>query len=295
MTRGKLTCRILKDIRKQIAEANDIDYLTSECQYRGECSGTCPKCEAEVLYLSEQLDARRQMGKSVVLTGLSVGLLASSLSISSCSSESKQNNRVETILLEDKPLLGEAIESNIEETDDSILDGELPEPVQNSLKVTELLVAGNPNPVIKGVYDLNYEDGPKFPGGNKILEKIVANELKKIEFKNHLSFSVEAWLVIGANGKVKSIHKRGYCCASNYWDRIDSIFMNLPVFDPGIYKDKPVDSWYLVYGYCDLEEKDEEITKLEEGNKIMEDTIDVVEDVVEDSIINIIKINNSAE
>ena len=72
MTQGKRTCRILKEIRKQIAEANDIEYITSECQYRGECSGTCSKCEAEVLYLCEQLDARRQMGKTVMLAGLSV-------------------------------------------------------------------------------------------------------------------------------------------------------------------------------------------------------------------------------
>ena len=42
MKRGKQTCRILKDIRRQIAEANDIEYITSECQYKGDCSGTCP-------------------------------------------------------------------------------------------------------------------------------------------------------------------------------------------------------------------------------------------------------------
>ena len=48
MVRGKQTCKILKDIRRQIAEANDIEYITSECQYKGDCTGTCPKCEAEV-------------------------------------------------------------------------------------------------------------------------------------------------------------------------------------------------------------------------------------------------------
>ena len=44
MVRGKQTCKILKDIRRQIAEANDIEYITSECQYKGDCTGTCPKC-----------------------------------------------------------------------------------------------------------------------------------------------------------------------------------------------------------------------------------------------------------
>ena len=43
MKRGKQTCKILKDIRRQIAEANDIEFITSECQYQGDCLGTCPK------------------------------------------------------------------------------------------------------------------------------------------------------------------------------------------------------------------------------------------------------------
>ena len=45
MARGKQTCRILKEIRRQIAEANDIEFATSECRYKGDCLGTCPKCE----------------------------------------------------------------------------------------------------------------------------------------------------------------------------------------------------------------------------------------------------------
>lgn len=47
MARGKQTCKILKEIRRQIAEANDIEFVTSECRYKGDCLGTCPKCEAE--------------------------------------------------------------------------------------------------------------------------------------------------------------------------------------------------------------------------------------------------------
>ena len=32
MARGKQTCKILKEIRRQIAEANDIKFVTSECR-----------------------------------------------------------------------------------------------------------------------------------------------------------------------------------------------------------------------------------------------------------------------
>ena len=34
MKRGKQTCKILKEIRKQIAEENDIELVISECTYQ---------------------------------------------------------------------------------------------------------------------------------------------------------------------------------------------------------------------------------------------------------------------
>ena len=76
MRRGKETCRILKEIRRQIAEANDIEFITSECRYQGDCLGTCPKCEAEVQYLEQQLSARHAAGKAIALAGISAGLIA---------------------------------------------------------------------------------------------------------------------------------------------------------------------------------------------------------------------------
>ena len=83
MAKGKKTCKILKEIRRQIAEANDIEYVVEECQYKGDCLGTCPKCEAEVRYLEQQLYQRQLLGKAVVLAGISAGLL----SLSSCGNE----------------------------------------------------------------------------------------------------------------------------------------------------------------------------------------------------------------
>ena len=76
MARGKQTCKILKEIRRQIAEANGIEFITSECRYRGDCLGTCPKCEAEVRYLEQQLRARSLAGKTVAIAGISAGALA---------------------------------------------------------------------------------------------------------------------------------------------------------------------------------------------------------------------------
>ncbi len=246
---GKTKCKILKNIRRQIAEANDIDFFTSECKYRGSCLGTCPKCEAEVLYLCEQLEARKQMGKAVALTGLSVGLLASSMVISSCSGRNEIKNDSSPIGIERTVLHDKAKpDSFVKESKDSVVETEEAEKVLNSMKVTELLIAGNPSPVIKGVFDLNIEDGPKYPGGDEVLYKYVTDELQKIDFENHVDFSIEAWLVIGADGRVKSIHKRDYGCSSNYWDKVDSILMHLSMFKPGEYNGEAVDSWYWAYG-----------------------------------------------
>ena len=74
MTYGKRTCKILKEIRRQIADKNDIEYVTSECHYQGECQGTCPKCEAELQYLESELSKRRQLGKAVAVAGISLGI-----------------------------------------------------------------------------------------------------------------------------------------------------------------------------------------------------------------------------
>lgn len=37
VTRGRNICNTLKAIRKQIADANGIDYSPEECNYKGEC------------------------------------------------------------------------------------------------------------------------------------------------------------------------------------------------------------------------------------------------------------------
>lgn len=76
MKKGKQTCKILKEIRKQIAEKNDIKLVIEECTYQGDCLGTCPKCEEEVRYLERELEKRQRLGKAAVVAGLSVGLMA---------------------------------------------------------------------------------------------------------------------------------------------------------------------------------------------------------------------------
>ncbi len=75
MERGKQTCKILKEIRQQIALENDIELVVSECTHKGDCDGTCPKCEAEVRYLERELEKHQRMGKVAVFAGLSLGTI----------------------------------------------------------------------------------------------------------------------------------------------------------------------------------------------------------------------------
>ena len=68
---GKQKCKILKEIRQRIADENDIPYVTRECSFQGECTGTCPRCESELRYLEQQLENRRRLGKRVSVAALS--------------------------------------------------------------------------------------------------------------------------------------------------------------------------------------------------------------------------------
>lgn len=51
---GRKKCEYLKDIRRRFADENSIPYHTKECNFTGECRGTCPYCEAEMRYLNLQ-------------------------------------------------------------------------------------------------------------------------------------------------------------------------------------------------------------------------------------------------
>ena len=71
---GKKKCKILREIRRQIASENDIPFVTEECRYQGDCKGTCPKCESELRYLEAQLDKRRTVGKAVTVSALALSM-----------------------------------------------------------------------------------------------------------------------------------------------------------------------------------------------------------------------------
>ena len=100
MTKGKSTCKLLKDIRQQIADANGISYQPKECHYEGECAGTCPACEEEIRYLERELKARKGNGFGMKVAGIAAGICATVMPMTAAAqavkSDSTANPPVQT-------------------------------------------------------------------------------------------------------------------------------------------------------------------------------------------------------
>ena len=100
MTKGKSTCKLLKDIRQQIADANGISYQPIECHHKGDCAGTCPACEEEIRYLERELKARKGNGFGMKVAGIAAGICATVMPMTAAAqvvkSDSTANRPVQT-------------------------------------------------------------------------------------------------------------------------------------------------------------------------------------------------------
>ncbi len=63
--KGKEKCKLLKEIRKEYADANGIPYEPRECHYEGDCLGTCPACEKEAEDLLALAKQKKEQGEEV--------------------------------------------------------------------------------------------------------------------------------------------------------------------------------------------------------------------------------------
>lgn len=145
--KGKEKCKTLKAIRLDIAKKNGIELEIPECTHKGDCPGSCPRCEAEVKYLERQLELRRRRGIKPILASISAGLIT--LSTASCeifppadtlqgdmqpgtSGESIEDtvqpdtNRTET----------GSITYNPDSTEEYVLDGDIAFPIKGDLIYT---------------------------------------------------------------------------------------------------------------------------------------------------------------
>ena len=72
---GKEKCEFLREIRKNMAQANGIPYEPRECNFEGECSGTCPFCEKEAADLLSALKEKERQGVEIKRDELTTMLL----------------------------------------------------------------------------------------------------------------------------------------------------------------------------------------------------------------------------
>lgn len=214
MKRGKSTCRILKEIRRQIAEANDISYITSECQYQGDCAGTCPHCEEEVRYLEQQLERRRRAGKAISLLGISAGVISSMTACGNTGKSTEGRELTEQVQVVDtnktQPeavLIGEIDTilkeeaSNVAVKYDTIL-----KPDTHSVAVSpepEAAIIGEVAPDPEDTLEVVHKM-PEFPGGQEALMKYLDENLDKIPTYqgNGIQGRVIIGFVVGKDGSI---------------------------------------------------------------------------------------------
>ena len=162
MRRGKKICKTLKEVRMQVAKANDIDYTPAECHHEGDCAGTCPKCEAEVQYLERQLRLRRHMGKAVAVVGVSMGLAA----ITACKTQKTDPVPLAGMLMPETP------------TADT--DGYMNPNEPDTFTIDTVAVAETP---VDDIYGENsdlpdFVAPPTYPGGMSALSQFLSDNIK---------------------------------------------------------------------------------------------------------------------
>lgn len=187
MKYGKKICTSLKQVRKQIADANEIPYEVTECKHLGDCRGTCPKCEAELRYIENQLSLRRAAGMAVTVVGLSVGIAAS---FTSCHSEGNNPGRLESEpaahIVANKECEGEIV----------IPEEEIPESERQIPSSHEL------------------DEPAEFPGGEDALKEFIKKNLRYPDscIEAQVQGRVTLMLIIEKDGKISDVQmKRSPC------------------------------------------------------------------------------------
>lgn len=179
MIHGKNICKQLKEVRKRIAEENDIPLEIKECTYKGECRGTCPRCEAEVQYLENALANRLRIGKVATVAGLALGL-------ASCGNGPSSAQGSKTQLTTDTTPGGtvSAQENRVQLTPHISIDAA----DTAGLNIGDVPLVGYVQ-----------ETDPEFPGGYEALHKFIQDNLhypkkalqKRIEGRVYVTFVVE--------------------------------------------------------------------------------------------------------
>ena len=259
--KGKQTCKILKEIRKQIAAETDIELVISECTYQGDCLGTCPKCEEEVRYLERELEKRQRLGKAAVFAGMSLGTL---FAATSCDRIIPQPLEGDPVVPDITEISNDTISSDTISDNAVLLEGDVLASEPDSMKAeekktacksdVELVIPGDivevddvtegfiapevgevENSDFVDVYTI-VEQMPAFPGGE---EKLIEFVSKNVEYPQEakeegvqgrvfVGFVVEK---DGSVGDVKLLRGIGHGCD----EEAVRVVKMLPKWKPGMH------------------------------------------------------------
>lgn len=264
MVRGKHTCRILKEIRRKIAEANDIEFVTSECRYQGDCSGTCPKCEAEVRYLERQLRMCQLMGKAVVLAGVSAGVMG----LSGCGGATRSHPaESDAVSLADSVEMADVMEDSIDAGEAPLMEdtvapkpallnvltvvGEVPEVKQGEIvDVSSAAVDRSTVDVDSVDVDRIYysvDQPPEYPGGMQAMLQFISDNLRYPEeqLEEGIQGRVIVKFYVDTLGRVcnPTVDRGKDSALDKEALRVVGMF---PDYTPGMINGKKVNTWVRV-------------------------------------------------
>ena len=273
MKKGKRTCEILKDVRRKIAQENDIPLVERECTHEGDCRGTCPYCESEVRYLERELSKRRALGKAVTVAGIAV----STMMMGACHSPKTPATPAGS---EPEPTpvntLSQAAEPSPEsspepagEPANTPANGNRPAPapkgeilqiVENGLCVStdvpdfgEIDVTDDYEGFIEtdDYYEkppmLFVEEMPEFPGGMDSLYALLAREIQypPIAKDNGITGTVLVEFVVEEDGRVTNAKVKVPLFPECDKEAVRAV-MSMPKWKPGKNMGKPVRCYYQV-------------------------------------------------
>ena len=151
---GKEKCELLKNIRKEVAQANGIEYHTSKCTFQGACPGHCPQCDAEAKFIDEQLHELAKSQK-IVMVSSSITHLNPYTNLDILKSTEDKKQRIESIAIEEMNLSAAAYRCLLNEGIRTVKDLKTYSPSQLS-KIKDLETTAC-NEIIQKLADLGVE------------------------------------------------------------------------------------------------------------------------------------------
>lgn len=251
MKRGKYICGQLKAIRRTIAKENNIPLEIPECTYEGECRGTCPRCEAEVQYLENELARRAKLGITATVAGVAMSLTAcgggdSVMPIPNADTTplpiADTTTPTMTDTLAPKPNF-----------DFPIVGGIMVLPLDSIPTETKEKLS-TPEPLIEGEVDdtdelagVIIEDNPEFPGGYEAMCEYIKTHLTypqtaidyKVEGKVYIQCFVET---DGSLTNIRCLRDIGHGCG----EAAIEVVKGMPKWKPGRQKGTVVRMQYTI-------------------------------------------------